>query len=452
MRTLLLATCLLVFTQLQAQTDSARIAKFYQESLSNGQTYENLRYLCKEIGHRLSGSEGASKAVSYTKKLMEDIGADSVWLQEVMVPHWVRGEKEYARIDLPNGEKIDNIPTLALGGSVGTPKKGISAQVVELTDFDQLHDHDVKGKIVFFNRPMEPSHYSTFEAYSGAVNQRSAGASHAAEHGAIGVIIRSMSLRQDDFPHTGAMRYKEGVKKIPAAAISTNAAANLSQLLKQQPELWFHLRMSCETLPDVLSYNVVGEIKGSDHPEEIIVVSGHLDSWDVGDGAHDDGGGCLQSIEVLRLFRELGIQPKRTIRAVMYMNEENGLRGARKYAELAKANEENHIAAFESDAGVHSPRGFSIKATEDQISAITKWTPLFVPYGVHSIGHGHGGADINQLAPLGTACLGLLPDIQRYFDYHHAPSDVFEAVNKRELELGSATMASMVYLIATYGL
>ena len=449
---ILLLLCVSLYANGQ-NTDSLTIQKIYTEALGKGQSYEWLRYLTQQIGPRLSGSEGAQKAVDWTKQLMEKQGFDRVFLQEVMVPHWVRGAKEVAYIR--NGKQKINVPIAALGGSVATPGKGIEAEVIEVKDFPELRAlgiEKVKGKIVFFNRPMDPTKTNTFEAYGGAVAQRANGATEAAKLGAVGAIVRSMGLVQDDNPHTGGMRYGTGVPLIPTAAISTNGANLLSKSLAENPALTFYFKQNCESLPDAKSYNVVGEIKGSEKPDEIIVVGGHLDSWDLGQGAHDDGTGCVQSIEVLRILKALGIKPKRTIRAVMFMNEENGLRGGIKYADLAKQNNEKHIAAIESDAGGFTPRGFGIVGTDQQKEKVTQWKPLLSPYGLHEIGSGSGGADIGPLAALGTVLFGFKPDSQRYFDFHHTAIDRFEGVNKRELELGGASMAALVYLLDKYGL
>ncbi|MGV3586337.1 MAG: M20/M25/M40 family metallo-hydrolase [Adhaeribacter sp.] len=444
----------LFYSQAQGQQpDSAVIRNIYREALTQGKSYENLRYLCTQIGPRLSGSEGAAKAVTYTQKLMESYGFDRVYLQEVMVPHWVRGEKEKASFKSSAGKQ--EVPICALGGSVGTGKKGIKARVVEVQSFEELQQlgrEKVQGKVVFFNRPMNPAYIEAFLAYRDAVNQRSSGAIEAAKLGAVGAIVRSMNLAFDDFPHTGSTRYEEGVTKIPAAAISTNGAELLSHQLKADPNLEFYFKMNPQTLPDAPSHNVIGEIKGSEHPEEIIVVGGHLDSWDLAQGAHDDGTGCMQAIEVLRLLKALNIKPKRTIRAVMYMNEENGLRGGRKYAEAALANKENHIAALESDAGGFTPRGFSIDASPNKVANIAKWKELLAPYGLNSIAAGGGGADIGPLKNDKIALIGFRPDSQRYFEVHHAASDTFDRVNQRELELGGASMAALIYLIDKYGL
>ncbi|WP_157589910.1 M28 family peptidase [Spirosoma arboris] len=449
--TLLLILCI---SYAQAQNaDSVTIRKFYNEALANGKSYEWLRHLTKQVGPRLSGSTGAQKAVDWTKQLMEQEGFDRVFLQDVMVPHWVRGAKEVAYIQ--NGKQKTTVPIAALGGSVATAPKGVEAGVIEVTSFPELRAlgaDKVKGKIVFYNRPMDPTKINTFEAYGGAVDQRANGATEAAKLGAVGAIVRSMNPRHDDYPHVGGMRYGTGVPLIPTAAISTNGADLLSKMLKENPNLTFYFKQNCETLPDAKSYNVIGEIKGSEKPDEIIVVGGHLDSWDLAEGAQDDGAGCMQSIEVLRLFKALGIKPKRTLRAVMFMNEENGLRGGVQYADLAKKNNEKHMAAVESDAGGFTPRGFGIVGTPEQRAKVMPWKPLLAPYGLLEIGAGGGGADIGPLAQSGTVLFGFRPDSQRYFDYHHTAVDNFEVVSQRELELGAASMAALIYLLDQYGL
>lgn len=437
-----------------AQTaDSVTIRNIYNEALGNGKSYEWLRHLTKQIGPRLSGSDGAQKAVDWTKQVMEKQGFDRVFLQEVMVPHWVRGAKEEAYFRVGNQKRP--VPIVALGGSVATGPKGVEAGVVEVKSFPELRAlgaDRVRGKIVFFNRPMDPTKINTFEAYGGAVDQRANGATEAAKLGAVGAIVRSMTNRHDDNPHTGGMRYGTGVALIPTAAISTNGADLLSKSLTDNPNLTFYFKQNCETLPDAKSYNVIGEIKGSEKPDEIIVVGGHLDSWDLAEGAHDDGAGCVQSMEVLRIMKTLGIKPKRTIRAVMFMNEENGLRGGVQYADQAKKNSEKHIAAVESDNGGFTPRGFGIVGTPEQRAKVMPYKSLLAPYGLTEIGPGSGGADIGPLAQLGTVLFGFKPDSQQYFDYHHTPVDTFESVSQRELELGAASMAALVYLLDQHGL
>jgi hypothetical protein len=438
-----------------AVQDSIMMKKLYTTALTDGKAYDWLDYLSNEIGGRLSGSFEAENAVKYTEAELNELGLDKVWLQPVMVPKWTRGFKEYAYIESLTGEKtVTDI--CALGGSVATPSLGIKAEVVEVKGLDELAalgKEKLAGKIVFYNRPMQADLIQTFEAYGGCVDQRYSGAAEAAKYGALGVIVRSMNLRMDDFPHTGAMSYGDTPvsERIPAAAISTNGADYLSSLLKLQPNLLFYFKQNCKTFDDVQSYNVIGEITGSTKPNEYMVVGGHLDSWDLADGAHDDGAGCVQSMEVLRLFKKVGYKPNHTIRVVLFMNEENGLRGGNKYAEEAKRKGETHRFALESDAGGFTPRGFSFDSNEINFSKAKAWEPLFKPYLIHYFEKGHGGADIGPLKDNIDVLAGLRPDSQRYFDYHHAANDTFDAVNKRELELGAATMASLVYLFDKYG-
>jgi hypothetical protein len=389
-------------------------------------------------------------AVEWGKRELENI-ADSVWLQPVMVPQWVRGQKEIARIKKPKTA----MNVCALGGSIGTGPGGVTGEVVEvksLEELKQLGEKHVKGKIVFFNRPMDPAKVHTFAAYGGAVDQRASGPSEAARYGAIGAIVRSMGLNQEDYPHTGGLRYDPSLPKIPAIAISTKHADQLSESLKANKNLEFYFETHCETLPDVQSYNVIGELKGSEYSDEIIVVSGHLDSWDLGQGAHDDGAGVVHSMEALRLFKVLGIKPKRTIRVVLFMNEENGLRGGIEYARYVEQKREKHIAAIESDRGGFTPRGFSMSSTVSVREKIKSWRSLLEPYGLTDFNQEGGGADIGPLMPLGIPLIGFLPDSQRYFDYHHTEVDTIDKVSKRELELGAASIAALVYLIDKHGL
>jgi hypothetical protein len=445
------------FSQKINQQDSMMIKQLFNTSLNDGQSYQWLDYLSNNIGSRLSGSLGAELAVDYTKEQMIDLDLDNVWLQPVMVPKWTRGAKEYAYIETaPGVTSIANI--CALGGSVPTPYGGLKAKVVEVKSFEELKElgrEKIQGNIVFYNRPMQDDLIQTMRAYGGAVGQRYSGASEAAKYGAVGVIVRSMSLSQDDFPHTGAMSYGDTPKdlRVPACAISTNGANYLSATLKLQPNLLFYFNQNCKSHPDVQSYNVIGEIRGSESPNNFIVVGGHLDSWDLGDGSHDDGAGCVQSLEVLRLLKKVGYQPKHTIRAVMFMNEENGLRGGNKYAEEAKRKEEFHVFALESDAGGFTPRGFSFDTNEDNFQQIKNWENLFSPYLVNRFVRGGSGADIGPLKNQGiiSVLAGLSPDSQRYFDYHHAANDTFDKVNKRELELGAAAMTGIIYLMDKYG-
>lgn len=438
-----------------AQEDEAVLKSIYSTSLTNGMSYHWLDYLANKIGGRLSGSKNAELAVNYTKAELEKLGLDKVWLQPVMVPKWERGEKEKAFFEVNGFTKEVNI--CALGGSIATPKDGLYAQVIEVQGLDELATlgkENIEGKIVFFNRPMQADLISTFNAYGGCVDQRYAGAMEAGKYGAVGVIVRSMNLRQDNYPHTGSMSYGDlpVEQRIPSAAISTNDANELSDTLKKNKMLTFYFKQSCKQFDDVLSYNVIGEITGSEFPNEYIIVGGHLDSWDLGDGAHDDGAGVVQSMDVLRLLKASGIKPKRSIRVVLFMNEENGLRGATEYARVAKENNENHIFALESDAGGFTPRGFSFAANDTNFNQVLSWKALFKPYLIHYFEKGGSGADVGPLKSETNVLAGLRPDSQRYFDHHHASNDTFEHVNKRELELGAATMTALVYLFDKYGI
>ncbi len=439
----------------EVEEDSLEIRKIYDMALLNGQAYNWLDHLSNKIGPRLSGSLKAQRAVEYTKAELEELGLDKVWLQSVMVPKWVRGAKETAYIETSPDLKRD-IKITALGGSIASPANGTKAEVIEVQGIEDLAkygEEQIKGKIVFYNRPMRADLINTFAAYGGCVDQRYSGAAEAAKYGAVGVIIRSLNLRLDDFPHTGTMSYGElpVSQRIPAAAVSTNDAEYLSGILKMQKDAKVFFKVNSEQLEDVESFNVIGEITGTEFPEEIIVVGGHLDSWDLGDGSHDDGAGVVQSMEALRMFKEMGIRPKRTLRVVLFMNEENGLRGGNKYAEEAKRKNENHIFALESDSGGFTPRGFSFDATDAQFDAILSWKNLFSPYLIHLFDRGGSGADIGPLKNGSTVLSGLRPDSQRYFDHHHSDNDTFEHINKRELELGAATMTSLVYLVDKYG-
>ena len=437
--------------------DSAMIRKIYDEELVNGQCYQNLHYLCKNIGQRISGSPSAQKAVEWGKKLMESYGFDHVFLQQIMVPHWVRGAREQGEI-IAGGERIP-VAIAALGMSVGTPADGITAGVIEvhsLKQLDTLGTAAIKGKIVFFNRPFDERFIQTLRAYGTAGDQRNAGPAAAAKYGAAGVIVRSLTGSLDNYPHTGATRYDEGGVKIPAAAISTMAANQLSSLLKQNGgNIKFYLKQNCRMLPDTISYNVVAELTGTENPNKFITVGGHLDSWDLAEGAHDDGTGVMQSVEVLRILKTMGYRPKNTIRAVFFMNEENGDRGGIKYAELAEQNKEVHLAAIETDLGGFTPRGFGFDGlTGATLKKVREsWGELLAPYGSGEFLAGGGGSDIGPLREKtpGIILIGYLPDSQRYFDVHHSPNDVFENVNKRELELGAASMAALIYLIDQHG-
>ena len=421
------------------------------EALGSNRSYDMLYDLCTTIGHRISGSPQAAKAVEWAMKQMEEYGFDNVHLEPVMVPCWVRGPVEEAYLLLPSGQR-EKLKITTLGGSIATPAEGITAEVIEVKSFDELKKlgNKAKGKIIFFNRPMDRTQLQTFAAYGGAVDQRGGGAIMAARAGGVAALVRSMTTRIDDSPHTGGMGYADTVKKVPAAAISTRGAENLSKLLAQGFPVRIQLKLSAQTLPDVESANVVGELRGTEKPNEVIVIGGHLDSWDIGYGAQDDGAGCVQSIEALRILKKLGLKPKRTIRAVMFMNEENGLRGGIGYAAKSRPGEK-HIAAIESDEGGFNPRGFAINDTVTYTKVAT-WGPLLRSFGADQITLGGGAADISPLAQKGVPMIALSVDTHRYFDAHHSENDNLASVNERELALGAAAMAILTYVMAQEGL
>ena len=436
--------------------DAIFIKKIYSEALSKHVSCAWLTDLSVKVGHRLAGSEGAEKAIVYTKSILDSIGCSKVWLQPCIVPVWQRGSKEVVKI-VKSSKGNSTLRALALGFSPGTPSKGITAEVIEvksLEEVERLGKEKIKGKIVFYNRPMDNTIVRTMEAYGGAVDQRVQGPAKASEYGAVGVLVRSMTNVIDEWPHTGVTIFKDGVTPIPAMAIATIDAEKLSGLLKQGI-VKVMIKASCKTLPDKPSSSVIGEIRGSEKPDEVIVVGGHLDSWDVGQGSHDDGAGVVQSMEVLYIMKKLGYKPKRTIRCVLFMNEENGLAGGKAYGAEAKKSKEKHIAGLESDAGGFTPRGISCEGDEktftEKYRQVEKWNKLFEPYDINII-RGGSGADIGPLRDQGTFLMGLRPDSQRYFDFHHSNRDNIEFVNNRELSLGSAAMTSIIYLIDKYGL
>lgn len=458
----LLLLCCLISIQGYAQisTDSAAffIKDIYRQTLSEEKAYTWLTTLTKDIGNRLSGSENSLKAIEWAKATMDTLGFDSVWLQPVMVPHWERGVNEQV-VMVSKQIGAHQLKALALGQSPGTGPKGIRAEVVEVKSLDELRglpDIAVDGKIVFFNRPMDLGLTSTFSAYGGAADQRTSGPMLAAEKGAIGCVIRSLSTRQDDYPHTGMTELSKNIDNIPSLALSTNDATFLSETLKKGPVelvIYTHSKMYEEY---VLSYNVIAEIKGSTHPEEIILVGGHFDSWDVGEGAHDDGSGCMHSMEVLYRLKKMGYKPNRTLRCVFFMNEENGLRGGRAYADSSFAKNEYHLAAIESDAGGFTPQSFGISAgantsLDTAMSHMSGFMELLEPYDIE-LKAGGGGADIGPLKPNAGVLMGLRPDSSRYFDFHHSALDVLENVHPRELAAGAAALTSLVFLIDQYGI
>ena len=466
----ILGTLLFTLQQLYAENaDSVFMKRIYEFALTKSDCYSNLRFLCKNIGPRLTGSTNAESATTYCADLLSGVGLSKTYKQPVTVPHWVRGAKESATATYYNEENLfiqrrgesemrqkpikfldRDLKICALGGSVATPAEGIRAKLVEVKRFSQLDSlgkAGIEGKVVFYNAPMDPTRINTFEAYGPAVQFRGKGAIQAAKYGAVASIIRSVSTSIDDYPHTGAMRYDETITKIPSFAISTKDAEWLSKNLLASPNTELLLKSYCRTLPDTQSSNVIGEWQGTEKPNEYIVVGGHLDSWDLAEGAHDDGAGVMQSIEALRILKNLGYKPKHSIRCVLFMNEENGLKGGIEYANQAKQKQEKHIAAIETDAGGFAPRGFACEGDSSIKKQLKSFEKLFKPYNLHEFEHTGGGADISRLKDQGCPLYELEPESQRYFDVHHSALDVFEAVNKRELELGAASLAALIYLL-----
>ena len=447
MKKILTFLCFAVTFSAQAQyDDSVALRKISDEIMFHGTCYDNLRVLTKTIGHRLSGSPEAARAVTWGKAALEKAGADKVWLQPVEVPLWIRG-KESLKAQLDN-KSYTSIEMLSLGNTEGTGGKVQERPVVcvaSLEAFEKLAAAEVQDKIIFFNYKFRQDIINTFEGYGDAVKYRWVAVNKAAAKKAAGVIIRSVSTGPDSAPHTGASRYNDGIPHIPAVAIGNTGADQLAAACAKGATK-AQLLSNCGMKGTAPSFNVIGEITGTEQPASIIVVGGHLDSWDVGEGAHDDGAGCVQAIEVIRTLKALGLKPRHTIRAVLFMNEENGVKGGEAYADSARNKNETHILAMESDAGGFVPRGVGLEMPEPLKDKVKNWAPLFRPYGVYDFSQEEGGVDIGPLKKLGVPLAGLLPDPQRYFDLHHSRNDVFESVNHRELKLGAWTMAAMVYL------
>ena len=438
-----------------ATNDESVLAKIYDTALGSRSAYAQLIELTAKHPGRLSGSKNLEGAVLWGADALKSAGADRVELQPVMVPHWERGAPESVRMFPSTGAPADSISlaALALGGSIATPPSGLRGRLVELQSIDELKTVDVRGKIVFFNRPMTAGRVSPGVAYGETGDQRNRGPAEAAKAGAIGTLVRSLTHALDDIPHTGNTSSPKDGPRIPAAAISTLAAERLSAALKTTPDLEVEMAIHSQWFPDAPSHNVIGEIRGSEHPEQIILVGGHLDSWDVTPGAQDNGTGVVASIEVFRLLKAIGYQPRHTIRCVLFTSEENSGNGGREYARVAAEKNEKHILALENDAGGDRPRGFNFgNATGDAHIKAARWKELLMPYGIHLFQRGMGGADVRFLFLQGQTVAGLMPESQRYFDYHHTTADTPDKVNPRELALGAAAMASLVYLVDQHGL
>lgn len=431
-----------------ANEDSLFIRKIYDMALDQGHAYENLRSLCKDVGARITGSAEAKMAIDWGRELLESYNFDHVYLQEIKVPHWERGTTEAAWI-IDENDRIAKLNILALGGSVGTSGliEGEVLKVESIEELEGMAPELVNDKIIFFNRPFDQKMINTFKAYGACVDQRWEGTNVAAKLDAKGVVIRSMASSCDDHAHTGSMHYDPGVAPIPGAAISTNDANKLLEWL-EKGSVNLKMEMDCRFYPDQISHNVIAEMMGNED-DQIITFGGHLDSWDVGEGAHDDGAGIAHSIEALRILKELGYQPNHTLRCVLFMNEENGNFGGKSYAEIAAENKEKHLCALETDRGGFLPMGFDIVGSAEQVAFVRQVTEVLKDFDLLKFNPGYGGVDIGPLLSYYPEMLhlGLNVNSQRYFDYHHSEADVFETVNKRELELGAAAMAAMIYLI-----
>jgi hypothetical protein len=434
--------------------DAAFIKKLSDEILTNGKAYDLLYELTKKVGGRIAGSPAMYKAEAWGEKALQQLGAPVVIKQACMVPRWVRGSGDFARITSIDGKKqTRSLDVLALGNSLGNGKN-IEASLLAVQDFADLEKHkdEVKGKIVYFNNSFDATIVKTFEAYGKAGIYRRSGPSQAAKYGAVGCIIRSLTSSTANDPHTGGMSYNDSFPKIPAQAVGPRDADYLWSLAKKSSNVQLSMATHGHFLPDTTGHNTIAEIKGSVFPDEIITVGGHLDSWDVNEGAHDDGAGVVHTIEVMRAMLAVGYKPQRTIRFVLFANEENGLKGGMAYAAAAKEKNEKHIFALESDEGGFTPRGFSFTASPEKVAAAKRWLPLLKPYGTDNMDDIGGGSDISPLnRQLQVPLCGFMPDPQRYFDLHHARTDVFENVNKRELLLGAVNIAGIVYLVDKYG-
>lgn len=426
------------------------VGSIIAEALQNAGAYRNLEELTSTAPRRLSGSPAAAAAVEWARTTMIREGLENVRLEPVTVPHWVRGDVGKVRIVGPAGAAGEELKMLALGGSDATPEGGVTAEVIAVTSFEELarRKDEARGKIVLFNEPMDRERLDTFSAYGDAVRQRTQGAIMAARAGAVAALVRSVTTALDDVPHTGAMHYRDDTPRVAAAAVSTIGAERIASLLAQGKKVTVHFEQNCQWLADAPSHNVVGELPGSERPEEIVVVGGHLDSWDVGQGAHDDGSGVCHAIEVVRILKTLGLRPKRTIRVIAFMNEENGLAGGRTYYEDHLEEMDAHVMAVESDRGGFTPRGFTTDANPKALAILREIAGLLEESGAGIMKRGSGGADISPMKRSGVVTVGYLPDCHRYFDYHHTPEDTFDKVNERELQLGAAVIASLVYIVA----
>ena len=435
-----------------AERYRAAAGKIVAAALAENDAYRKLEDLCLTIGHRISGSPELEKAIDWAIAELKKDGADVARREKVMVPHWVRGAESATLLE----PRKETLHILGLGGSVGTPPEGITAPVLVVEDDEDLEKRagEAAGKIVLFNKALPTHDPEKGSGYFSTVKYRVHGARLAAEKGALACLVRSVTTRSLRSPHTGGMSYGEAPRKIPAAAISIEDAEFLARLDKRGIRPVVQLKMEARTLPDAESANVIGELRGSSLPEEVVVIGGHIDSWDVGHGAHDDGGGCVIAMETIRLLRKLGLVPRRTIRVVLWTAEENGLAGAEAYAERHAAELEKHVAAIESDNGIFQPDGYSVEcldkgreaiAVEQMAEIVGLLSPSIGPMKARV---GHSGADVSLLEPGGVMLLGHRVDGSKYFDYHHTHADTIDKVDRTELSRNVAVMAAVAYILA----
>jgi len=434
-----------------AQRYQSAVDKIVAATLDQNDAYKKLEELCLSIGHRLSGSTQLEKAIDWAIETMKKDGQENARREKVMVPHWVRGEESATMLE----PRVERLSMLGLGGSIGTPPEGITAPILVVQDKDDLDRKGdaARGKIVLFNNPMPPYHPETGSGYGKTVQYRGKGASLAAEKGAVACLVRSVTARSLRTPHTGAMRYQDDVPKIPAAAISIEDAETIAGLQDRGIPVVVNLKMEAKTLDDAPSANVVAELRGRERPEEIVIISGHLDSWDVGHGAHDDGAGCVMAMEAVNVLRKLNMTPRRTIRVVLWTNEENGLAGGKAYAKDHEAELKNHVAAIESDSGGFKPDGYSVDCEDKErqevaFQQLKEIAGLFRSLAEIKVSQGHSGADIGPMKPAGVMLFGHSTEGATYFDYHHTPADTIDKVDPRELSENVAVMAGVAYILA----
>jgi len=419
--------------------------KIFAAAKGKRRAWDRLAEMTDLYGHRLSGSKALEDSIAWTLKVMKGDGLQNVRKEKVMVPHWVRGKESLKIV----GPMKRDLTVLGLGMSVGT-RGTLTREVMVVNHVDEiakLADGAAKGKIVLINQVMPPYDAKTGDTHYGeTVQARTRGASEAAKKGADGVLVRSVTATSLDNPHTGTLVYEDGVRKIPAAAVTVEGAELLARDVERGP-VKVSLKMGAKLLPDAESGNAIAEIVGREKPDEVVVIGGHIDSWDVGDGASDDGAGCMAAMEAARLILDAGLQPRRTIRVVLFTNEENGLRGGKGYFEAH--GKEPHVGAIESDSGMGAPTGLSLAGDDaEALAALQVYEPLFKRLGDLSITKGWGGADISPLTKAGVLSMALRPDPSHYFDLHHSPADTIDKVDPDHLQNNAAAMALMAFILA----